>query len=72
MTLRVQVRRFRCGHCRGRIFAERVPGLGARKARRSDRLAKAQTDIGMVLGGEAGASCCGGWGCLSAATPACA
>ncbi|MHC2109127.1 ISL3 family transposase [Methylobacterium sp. CM6246] len=55
MTLRVQVRRFRCGHCRGRIFAERVPGLGTRKARRSDRLAAAQTDIGMVLGGEAGA-----------------
>lgn len=55
MTWRVQVRRFRCGHCPGRIFAERVPGLGARKARRSDRLAEAQTDIGMVLGGEAGA-----------------
>ena len=27
----------------------------ARKARRSDRLAEAQTDIGMVLGGEPGA-----------------
>lgn len=52
---RVQVRRFRCSHCPGRIFAERVPGLGTRKARRSDRLAEAQTDIGMVLGGEAGA-----------------
>lgn len=55
VTWRVQVRRFRCGHCPGRIFAERVPGLGTRKARRSDRLAEAQTDIGMVLGGEAGA-----------------
>jgi transposase len=55
VTWRVQVRRFRCGHCPGRIFAERVPGLGMRKARRSDRLAEAQTDIGMVLGGEAGA-----------------
>ncbi|WP_409565521.1 transposase family protein [Methylobacterium sp. J-001] len=55
VTWRVQVRRFRCGHCPGRIFAERVPGLGARKARRNDRLAEAQTDIGMVLGGEAGA-----------------
>ena len=56
MTWRVQVRRFRCRHCPGQIFAERVPGLGACKARRSDdRLAEAQTDIGMVLGGEAGA-----------------
>jgi len=55
VTWRVQVRRFHCGHCPGRIFAERVPGLGTRKARRSDRLAAAQTDIGMVLGGEAGA-----------------
>lgn len=55
VTWRVQVRRFRCSHCPGRIFAERVPGLGARKARRSDRLAEAQTDIGMVLGGEPGA-----------------
>jgi transposase len=55
VTWRVQVRRFRCGHCPGRIFAEPVPGLGVRKARRSDRLAEAQTDIGMVLGGEPGA-----------------
>jgi transposase len=52
---RVKVRRFRCGHCPGRIFAERVPGLTATKARRSERLAAAQTDIGMALGGEAGA-----------------
>lgn len=55
VTWRVKVRRFRCSHCPGRIFAEPVPGLGARKARRSDRLAEAQTDIGMVLGGEPGA-----------------
>lgn len=52
---RVRVRRFRCAYCLGHIFAERVPGLAGRKKRRSDRLADAQTDIGMVLGGEAGA-----------------
>ena len=52
---RVKVRRFRCSHCPGRVFAERMPGLGGRKARRSNRLAAAQTDIGMVLGGEPGA-----------------
>lgn len=52
---RLKVRRFRCAHCPGHIFAERVPSLAGCKKRRSDRLAEAQTDIGMVLGGEAGA-----------------
>jgi len=55
VTWRLKVRRFRCSHCPGRIFVEPVPGLAARKARRSQRLAEAQTDIGMVLGGEPGA-----------------
>ena len=55
VTWRLRVRRFRCRHCPGRIFAERMPSLGNAKARRSDRLAAAQTDIGLVLGGEAGA-----------------
>jgi transposase len=55
VTWRLKVRRFRCSHCPGRIFVERVPGLAVRKARRSQRLAEAQTDIGMVLGGEPGA-----------------
>ncbi|MDP4026103.1 ISL3 family transposase [Methylobacterium sp. NEAU 140] len=55
VTWRVKVRRFRCGRCPGRIFAEPVPGLARAKAQRSDRLAAAQTDIGMALGGEAGA-----------------
>ena len=27
VTWRVQVRRFRCSHCPGRIFVERIPGL---------------------------------------------
>ena len=55
VTWRVRVRRFRCRHCPGRTFAERVPGFAGIKARRSDRLAAAQADIGLVLGGEAGA-----------------
>ncbi len=55
VTWRVKVRRFRCSHCPGCIFAEPVPGLARAKAQRSDRLAEAQTDIGMALGGEAGA-----------------
>lgn len=53
VTWRVKVRR--CSRCPGRIFAEPVPGLARAKAQRSDCLAEAQTDIGMVLGGEAGA-----------------
>ena len=52
---RVRVRRFRCSSCADRVFAERVKGLAGARARRSDRLAAAQTDIGLVLGGEAGA-----------------
>lgn len=55
VTWRVKVRRFRCSHRPGRIFAEPVPGLARARAQRSDRLAEAQTDIGMALGGEAGA-----------------
>jgi transposase len=55
VTWRVRVRRFRCGHCPGRTFAEGVPGLIGTKTRRTERLAEAQTDIGMALGGAAGA-----------------
>ena len=55
VTWRVLMRRFRCSHCQGRIFVERIPGLMGSKARRTARLAEAQTEIGMVLGGEAGA-----------------
>ena len=56
VTWQVQVRCFRCSPTGGgRIFAEPVPGLGIRKARRSDRLAEAQTNRSMVLDGEPGA-----------------
>lgn len=54
IVLRVQVRRFRCRHCGSRIFAERLPEI-ARKERRTGRLALAQAQIGLVLGGEPGA-----------------
>lgn len=33
VTWRVKVRRFRCGHCPGRIFAERMPGVLPRPKR---------------------------------------
>ena len=54
IVLRVQVRRFRCRHCGSHIFAERLPEI-ARKERRTGRLALAQAQIGLVLGGEPGA-----------------
>ncbi len=53
VTWRVQVRRFRCSRCPGRVFVERIPGLMRLKARRTMRVAEAQAEIGLVLGGEA-------------------
>jgi transposase len=54
--LRVAVRRFVCprSDCPRRIFAERLPGFAAPRARTTDRLRQAQADIGSSLGGEAG------------------
>ena len=55
VTWRVWVRRFRCVSCDGRVFAEGLPGVAARKGRRTGRLAQAQTSIGFATGGEPGA-----------------
>ena len=52
---RVQVRRFRCRRCPGRVFTEPVPALAGTRVRRSERLAKAQISMDMALCGEAGA-----------------
>jgi transposase len=56
VRLRVAVRRFVCprSDCPRRIFAERLPGFAAARARTTDRLRQTQTDIGSSLGGEAG------------------
>jgi len=56
VRLRIAVRRFVCprSDCPRRIFAERLPGFAAPRARTTDRLYQAQTDIGSSLGGEAG------------------
>ncbi len=53
----LRVRRFFCDHrsCVRTTFTERIPGLVAPHARRTQRLATAQTDVGMALGGAAGA-----------------
>ncbi len=55
VTWRVQISRFRCRRCVGRVFSERLPGVVGVKGRRTLRLADAQTEIGLALGGEPGA-----------------
>ena len=56
VRLRVAIRRFVCPRpdCPRRIFAERLPGFTAPRARTTDRLRQTQADIGSSLGGEAG------------------
>ena len=57
IRLRLNVRRFFCDNpaCRRRTFVERLPGVVRTCARRTERLAEMQRQIGMALGGEAGA-----------------
>jgi transposase len=57
MRLELHVRRFFCDtpDCPQAIFAERLPGVLAPYARRTDRLAAWFTAVGFALGGEAGA-----------------
>jgi transposase len=55
--LRLRVRRFFCDRlgCAGRVFAERLPGLVAPYARRTERLTRWLRAVGFAVGGEAGA-----------------
>lgn len=57
VSVSLQVRRFFCPNenCSRVIFCERLPGVVAPWARRTERLAKAQRAIGLALGGAAGA-----------------
>src|SRR5947209_19510117 len=57
VRLRLSVRRFCCRNpaCPRQTFAEPVPGLLNRRARRTQRLASAQAQVGLALGGEAAA-----------------
>jgi transposase len=56
VVLRLRVRRFRCSvsRCPRRIFAEQVPGLAKRYARRSVPLQAALQELGFALGGRPG------------------
>jgi transposase len=57
VTLHIQTRRFYCQRpaCPRRIFTERLPDLVAPHGRRSDGLRAALQQIGLQVGGEAGA-----------------
>jgi transposase len=56
-VLMVRVRRFRCGNpgCPRQTFAEPLGSVAARSARQTARLASVQCQLGLALGGEAGA-----------------
>src|SRR5689334_23056239 len=56
MRLRLHVRRFFCDYlaCSRQIFTERLPGIVAPYARRTQRLDAWFTLVGFALGGEAG------------------
>jgi transposase len=57
VRLRVQTRKCFCDNpaCPRRIFAERLEGIAAVAARRTERQRAALLDVAVVLGGEAGA-----------------
>lgn len=57
LILRVRVRRFVCANddCPRRIFAEQFPDLAAPRARQTARLRGSLQQVGLALGGRAGA-----------------
>src|ERR687883_502353 len=57
VAIRLRARRFLCAEpaCPRRTFAERLPGVAGPSARRCERLADAQRQVALALGGEAGA-----------------
>jgi transposase len=54
--IKVRVRRFRCRNpsCRQKVFAERLPGIASRRARRTDRLGSVIRFVGYSAGGLPG------------------
>ena len=57
VRLQVRIRKFFCDNptCPRRIFSERLAGIAAVSARRTDRQRAALLDLAVALGGEAGA-----------------
>lgn len=64
LRLQLHTRRWFCDHppCSRRIFAERLPGLARRYARRTDEQTQVLRLLAYVLGGEAGARTAQGLG----------
>ncbi len=64
VEIRLRVRRFFCddGRCSARTFAEQIPGLTVRHARRSPLLRQMLESIGLALAGRAGARLAGALG----------
>jgi transposase len=58
VRLILQVRRFFCGKfaCPRKTFAEAIPAIAERYARRTSRQKQLLVQLGLALGGEAGAS----------------
>ncbi|HYZ35893.1 MAG TPA: transposase family protein, partial [Pseudonocardiaceae bacterium] len=57
VVVNLKVRRLFCDNagCERRLFAERLPGVTAPRARKTARLAGRLTAVGLALGGTAGA-----------------
>jgi transposase len=57
VVVHLKVRRLFCDNagCERRLFAERLPGVTAPRARKTARLAERLTAVGLALGGTAGA-----------------
>jgi DNA-binding NarL/FixJ family response regulator len=64
VRLQLRVRKWFCRnrHCRRRIFTERLPTVAAPWARRTLRLTQRLADLGVALGGQAGADLGQCWG----------
>ena len=67
MVIELGVRRFFCDHpdCPKRTFAEQIPGLTSRYARRSPGLGRMLAAVGLALAGRAGARLGAGLGLLT-------
>lgn len=64
VRLQLKVRRFRCGNqnCQQQTFAEQFPALIRCRRQRTNRVTHNLTQIGLALGGEAGAKLAGNLG----------
>ena len=60
LSLRITVRRFRCcqSDCSQRIFTEQMPELVKPRQRRTNRLARLQTNLALDVGASAGRRIC--------------